>query len=69
MANIAAELLDNARLATVANYEQRVPALEALLARGAGDLGAFYAAAAGIAGLPDAERAARLDALAGSVAR
>lgn len=59
-----AQPLDNARLATVANYEQRVPALEALLHGDGDDLVAFYASAAAIAGLPQAERVARLDALA-----
>jgi predicted aminopeptidase len=58
--------LDNARLATVANYEESVPALEALLAQQNGELPGFYAAAAEIASLPLAGRGERLDALAGS---
>jgi predicted aminopeptidase len=55
--------LDNARLATVANYEQRVPALEAMLTAQGGDLRAFYAAAAELARLTGGEREARLDGL------
>ena len=58
--------LDNARLATVTNYEQWVPALEALLRESNGDLVGFYAAAATIAALAEPQRAARLDALAAS---
>ena len=56
--------LDNARLASVATYEERVPALQALLVRVGGDLGAFHAQARRIAALTTAARAAELDALA-----
>lgn len=55
--------LDNARLASVANYEERAPALQALLARQGGDLAAFHAEARRIAALAPAARAAELDAL------
>jgi len=60
--------LNNARLATVANYEHRVPALEALLAQRDGELEAFYAAARELATLEPAARRAQLDALAGAQA-
>lgn len=55
--------LDNARLASVANYEERVPALQALLSRLGGDLGAFHAEARRLAVLDAPARAAALDAL------
>lgn len=55
--------LDNARLASVANYEQQVPALQALLAELGGNLQAFYAAARELAELDPAAREARLAAL------
>jgi predicted aminopeptidase len=55
--------LDNARLASVATYEARVPALQALLAKLDGDLAAFHAEARRIAALGAAARAAELDAL------
>jgi predicted aminopeptidase len=55
--------LDNARLASVANYEQQVPALQALLAAKGGNLEAFYAAARELAALEPLAREARLAAL------
>lgn len=55
--------LDNARLASVSNYEAQVPALQALLAREHGELAAFYRAARRLAALAPAQRAAELDAL------
>jgi predicted aminopeptidase len=48
----------------VATYEERVPALQALLVRVGGDLGAFHAQARRIAALTTAARAAELDVLA-----
>ena len=56
--------LDNARLASVANYEERVPALQALLARAGGDIAVFHAEARRIAALDRRARTAELDALA-----
>lgn len=55
---------NNAQLAVVAIYSERVPAFQALLARHGGDLAAFYAAVRELAALPYAERWRRLDALA-----
>jgi predicted aminopeptidase len=55
-----AQPLDNARLASVANYEQQVPALQALLAAKGGNLEAFYVAARELAALEPAAREARL---------
>lgn len=55
--------LDNARLASVSNYEAQVPALQALLAREHGELAAFYRAARRLAALASADRAAELAAL------
>jgi predicted aminopeptidase len=56
--------LNNAQLASVAIYTQLVPAFQALLARGGGDLARFYGAVKALAALPPEERAARLRALA-----
>jgi len=54
---------NNAQLASVAIYAQRVPAFEALLRREGGDLPRFYAAVKSLAALPKEERDARLAAL------
>ena len=56
--------LNNARLASAETYRRHLPSLRQLLAQGAGDLPAFYRAAAELAALEPAERAARLSALA-----
>jgi len=54
---------NNAQLASVAIYTQRVPAFEALLAREHGDLSRFYTVVKELAALPKAERDERLQAL------
>ena len=54
---------NNAQLASVAAYSQRVTAFEALLGREGGNLSAFYAAVKSLAALPKDERDARLAAL------
>ncbi len=59
-----AQGLNNAHLAAVGAYNDRVPAFEALLAQQGGDLGRFYAAVRLLADMPRAERDAALDALA-----
>jgi len=51
---------NNATLASIGIYSQRVPAFRALLAREGGDLPRFYAAVRDLAALPRAERDARL---------
>jgi predicted aminopeptidase len=55
--------LNNAQLATVATYNNLVPAFEALLRTGNGDLGAFYERAAQLAALPYEERRRQLPVL------
>ncbi|MCU0896269.1 MAG: aminopeptidase [Burkholderiales bacterium] len=55
---------NNAFLASIATYNELVPAFRALLAQEGGDLPRFYAAARALADLPAAERDARLAALA-----
>jgi predicted aminopeptidase len=50
------EGLNNARLASVANYSDCVPGFERLLAAGGNDLPHFYAAAEKLARLPMAQR-------------
>ncbi len=60
-----AQPLNNANLAAVATYNQRVPAFAKLIDEAHGDLPRFYAEVERIAKLPTAERDARLDALAG----
>jgi predicted aminopeptidase len=52
--------LNNARLASIATYEEKVPAFQALLASKNGDLTAFYGEVNRLAKLPAKERAARL---------
>jgi predicted aminopeptidase len=52
--------LNNAHLATVATYFDCVPGFQRLLAGSGGDLGEFYAAVRELAGLPRAERQARV---------
>ena len=56
--------VNNAHLASVAAYEELVPAFRALLAREGGDLPRFYAAVKEIAALPKPERDRALAALA-----
>ena len=55
---------NNASLAAVALYTDRVPQFQALLAEEQGDLQRFYARVKALAALPKPERDARLDALA-----
>jgi len=55
---------NNAMLAPVALYTEYVPAFEALLEREGRDLPKFYKAVKALAALPQAERIARLNALA-----
>jgi predicted aminopeptidase len=55
---------NNAKLASVATYEELVPAFRALLARENGDLPRFYAAVKALAKLEKGERDAQLAALA-----
>ncbi len=54
---------NNARLSLVATYELEVPAFEALFDAVGQDFTAFYAEVEELAGVPEAERHARLDAL------
>ena len=61
-----AQALNNANLAAVATYTQRVSAFAKLLAEAGGDLPRFYQAVRELAQLPVAERNARLDTLSGS---
>ncbi|MCX7893918.1 MAG: aminopeptidase [Burkholderiales bacterium] len=56
---------NNAFLASVATYNEYVPAFRALLAAEGGDLPRFYAAARALAALPARERKEALTALAG----
>jgi predicted aminopeptidase len=58
-----AQSLTNAHLASVATYNDLVPAFRALLQREGGNLPAFYGAARRIGELPKDERGAALDAL------
>ncbi|MCD6672660.1 MAG: aminopeptidase [Burkholderiaceae bacterium] len=58
-----AQPLTNAHLASIATYNDLVPAFRALLRREGGDLPAFYAAARRIGELPKGERGAALGAL------
>ena len=62
-----AQALNNANLAAVATYTQRVPAFAKLLDDDHGDLERFYRDVAALANLPANERTARLDRLDGSV--
>ena len=61
-----AQALNNANLAAVATYTQRVDAFAKLLADERGDLPRFYRAVAALASLPVVERNARLDVLGGT---
>ena len=62
--------MNNAQLASVATYEELVPAFRALLAREDGDMGRFYAEVRRLAQLDAGARAAALAALAaGGLAR
>jgi predicted aminopeptidase len=54
------EGLNNARLASLANYYDCVPGFERLLAQEGNDLPRFYAAAKELANLPKAERHQKL---------
>jgi predicted aminopeptidase len=58
-----AESLNNAKLGSIAAYNQLVPAFQALLSHKKGDLGAFYAAVRELADLPEEQRRARLSGL------
>ena len=58
-----AQALNNANLAAVATYTQRVPAFAKLLRDDHDDLPAFYASVGRLAKLPTGERNARLDGL------
>ncbi len=60
-----AQALNNANLAAVATYTQRVPAFAKLLSEQHGDLKRFYEAVADLARLPADQRNARLDRLGG----
>ena len=55
--------VNNAAVALFSTYDRWVPALEALLARSGGNLGAFYRTCDELAALPAEERRARLEAL------
>jgi predicted aminopeptidase len=57
------EPLNNARLASVGAYFRWVDAFERMLAEHEGDFAAFYAEVERLAGLPETERAAALEAL------
>jgi predicted aminopeptidase len=57
--------LNNANLAAVATYSQRVPAFAKLIEEEQGDLRRFYKDVEALAKLPAVERNARLDGLAG----
>ena len=61
-----AQALNNANLAAVATYTQRVPAFAKLLAEEGGDLPRFYEAVRQLASQPPDRRNARLDALGAS---
>ncbi len=61
-----AQALNNANLAAVATYTQRVPAFAKLLAEQHDHLPRFYQAVRELARLPVAERNARLDGLSGT---
>lgn len=56
--------LNNAQIASVATYTQRVPAFDTLLADVQGDLRRFYSEVRALARLPGPERQRRLDTLA-----
>jgi predicted aminopeptidase len=56
--------VNNAQIASVATYEELVPAFRALLAREGGDMGRFYVAVKQLAKLDKSEREAELAALA-----
>lgn len=56
--------LNNARLTSVATYQDLVPAFQGLLAATGGDLPAFYARAKALGDLPSHERLASLDGYA-----
>ncbi len=58
---------NNALIASVAIYTQRVPAFEALLRQEGGDLARFYESVKALAALPKEERNRRLGALAPQV--
>jgi predicted aminopeptidase len=59
-----AQQLNNANLAAVATYTQRVPAFAKLIEEDHGDLERFYRDVEALAALPEDERNARLDRLA-----
>jgi len=55
---------NNALLASIAVYSEKLPAFRVLLARERGDLGAFYREVKRLAGLPKAERDGVLESVA-----
>ena len=57
-----AQQLNNAHLASIATYNQWVPAFRALLAQQQGDMGRFFAVVKEMSALPAAERSAALSA-------
>ena len=61
-----AKALNNANLAAIATYTQRVPAFTHMLANAHGDMPRFYGMVETLARLSKTERDARLDALAGT---
>jgi predicted aminopeptidase len=63
-AGAGAGLPNNASLAALASYGEWVPAFAALFAEASADWPAFYARVAALGALPDADRQARLAALA-----
>jgi predicted aminopeptidase len=58
--------LNNAQIASVAAYAERLPAFNAILAQNQGDLKCFFREVRSLARLPRSERERRLDALAGT---
>ena len=60
--------LNNAKLGSIATYNQDVPGFNALLRGEGGDLPRFYARVKELAALPKEERSRRLEQLAGPVA-
>jgi predicted aminopeptidase len=60
--------VNNAHLASIATYEQWVPAFEALLKQSGGRLDRFYEQSEALAALPEEERNRRLNALLSGLA-
>lgn len=59
--------LNNARLSSMATYDELVPAFESLLTQVGGDLQKFYAEVKALGGLPATERLAKLKRLSPSL--